>query len=99
MLILKAASDGVGKANSVAKKLRDSIEVAALGWAWLVAQKCPRFYIWQGPAWCFPRRVWGLGWRMGVGTPGGTPGGTTKAADGEQATHVFFVSFMCYYQF
>ncbi len=36
-LILKAASDGVGKANSVAKKLRDSIEVAALGWAWLVA--------------------------------------------------------------
>ena len=35
--ILKAASEGVGKANSVAKKLRDSIEVAALGWAWLVA--------------------------------------------------------------
>ena len=36
-LVLKAASEGVGKAHSVAKKLRDSIEVAALGWAWLVA--------------------------------------------------------------
>lgn len=37
-LILKAASEGVGKANAMATKMRGAIEVSALGWAWLSAQ-------------------------------------------------------------
>lgn len=37
-LVHKAASEGVGKANAMAAKMRGSIEVAALGWAWLTAQ-------------------------------------------------------------
>ena len=34
-LVLNAARNGLGKANSAATKLRKSVEIAAVGWAWL----------------------------------------------------------------
>ena len=37
-LIIIAASEGLGKANSAAKKLRGDLDTSAVGWAWLVTQ-------------------------------------------------------------